>query len=188
VGDKPVTAFVALLRAVNVGGTGLIKMADLKAICEGLGFRKVRTLLQSGNVAFLAKGSDKSVAKKLADAIENSHGFRPTIMVRTADEIAGAMKRNPFPAAAETEPNRLLVSFLASPPAKDAAERLAAIKVDKEKLRLVGNTLYVDYAEGGMGTSKIGNTVLERALGVPATARNWNTVTKLLKLAREMEG
>jgi uncharacterized protein (DUF1697 family) len=179
------TVFVALLRAVNVGGTSIIRMADLKALCEDIGFGGVRTLLQSGNVVFTAKGSDKAVAKKLADAIEKSHGFRPAIVIRTTGELADAMARNPFPDAAKSEPNRLLVSFLAGPPAKDAAERLAAVKVDKEKLHLSGRQLYVHYADGGMGTSKVGNAVLERALGVPATARNWNTVTKLKAMMEE---
>lgn len=179
------TAFAALLRAVNVGGTGIIRMADLRALCEKIGFGSVQTLLQSGNVVFTAKGTDKAVAEKLAAAIERSHGFRPAVMVRTAAELAGVIERNPFPAAAKAEPNRLLVSFLAGPPAKDAAERLAAIRVEKEKIRLVGGSLYVHYAEGGMGTSKIGNAVLEKALGVPATARNWNTVTKLMAMITE---
>lgn len=181
------SGFIALLRAVNVGGTGIIRMADLKSICEKLGFRDVATLLQSGNVVFRSTGSDKTVAKKLADAIEKSHKFRPAIMVRTADEVEAVMRRNPFPDAAAAEPNRLLVSFLAGPPVKDAAERLAAVKVEKEKIRLIGDTLYVHYAEGGMGTSKVGNAVLERALGVAATARNWNTVGKLLALARALD-
>jgi uncharacterized protein (DUF1697 family) len=181
------TGFAALLRAVNVGGTGIIRMADLKALCEAIGFRDVTTLLQSGNVVFRDTGSDKTVAKKLGDAIEKSHGFRPAIMVRTTDEIADVMAQNPFEEAAKIEPNRLLVSFLAAPPGKDAAARLAAVKVDKEKLHLAGRELYVHYAEGGMGTSKVTNVVLERALGVPATARNWNTVGKLLALARALD-
>ncbi|HVY20779.1 MAG TPA: DUF1697 domain-containing protein [Bauldia sp.] len=181
------SGFAALLRAVNVGGTGIVRMADLKSLCEGIGFRDVTTLLQSGNVVFRATGVDKTVARKLADAIEKSHGFRPAIMVRTADEIANVMKRNPFEEAAKLEPNRLLVSFFADPPGKDAATRLAAVKVNKEKLHLSGRELYVHYAEGGMGTSKVTNVVLERALGVPATARNWNTIGKLLTLARALE-
>lgn len=181
------TVYVALLRAVNVGGTGIIKMAHLTALCERAGFTKVKTLLQSGNVVFRATGSDKTVARKLADAIERSHGFRPAVIVRTAAEIAYVIDHNPFRAAARDEPNRLLVSFLAGPPADDAVERLATIKVQKEKLRLVGDVLYVHYADGGMGTSKVTNAVLERALGTPATARNWNTVGKLLALAGSLE-
>jgi uncharacterized protein (DUF1697 family) len=180
------TAFVALLRAVNVGGNNLIKMADLKVICEKLGFREVRTLLQSGNVAFLATGTDKAVAKKLAVAIEASHGFRPEIVVRTAAEIAEAMKRNPFRAEERSDPSHLLVAFMAEAPKAGAGERLAAVKVAGERLHLSSRELYIHYA-AGQGTSKVTNVVLERALGVPATARNWNTVGKLLALARELE-
>jgi uncharacterized protein (DUF1697 family) len=186
--EARLTRFVALLRAVNVGGTGKIRMADLLALCGDLGFADAATFLQSGNVVFSARGSDKAVAKKLADAIEDSHGFRPAVIVRTADELAEVIAQNPFPEAAKTEPNRLLVSFLAGPPAEDATVRIAAVKVDREKLHLAGRELYVHYADGGMGTSKVTNVVLERALGVQATARNWNTVGKLLVLARKIEG
>ena len=180
-------AFVALLRAVNVGGNNLIKMADLKAICEKLGFVDVKTLLQSGNVVFKVKGNDKSVGKKLADAIEKSHGFRPAIMVRTADEIADAMKRNPFTAEEKSDPTHLVIAFMADSPTSGAKERVAAIKVATERLHLSGRELHAHYARG-QGTSKVTNVVLERALGVPCTARNWNTVTKLLNLARDIEG
>ena len=179
------TAFVALLRAVNVAGTGIIRMADLKGICEDIGFRNVKTLLQSGNVVFEAKGTDKTVAKKLADAIEASHGFRPAVVVRTADEIADAMKRNPYKPEEKTNPAFLVVVFLAGPPTSGAAGRVAAIKVDGERLHLSGRELHAWYANG-QGKSKVTNAVLERALGVPATARNWNTVTKLLDLARSL--
>jgi uncharacterized protein (DUF1697 family) len=180
------TAFVALLRAVNVGGAGIIRMADLKVICEKAGFREVKTLLQSGNVAFQARGNDKAVAKKLAAAIEKSHGFRPAVIVRTADEIADAMRRNPFKAEEKTNPKFLVTVFMADPPTAGAADRIAALKVAGERLHLSGCELYVHYATG-QGTSKVTNAVLERALGVAATARNWNTVGKLLVLARELE-
>lgn len=180
------TAFAALLRAVNVGGTGIIKMAELKALCERIGFGDVSTLLQSGNVVFTSRAKATTVAETLAGAIEASRGFRPEVIVRTTGELVDVIARNPFPDAAKTEPNRLLVSFLAGSPVKDAVDRLAAVKVVKEKLHLSGSELYVHYADGGMGTSKVGNAVLERALGVPATARNWNTVTKLSAMLEGM--
>jgi uncharacterized protein (DUF1697 family) len=180
------TAYAALLRAVNVGGTGIIRMADLKALCEAAGFRDVVTLLQSGNVVFSAKGSDKAVAKKLADAIEKSHGFRPMVAIRTADEIEAAMKANPFRAEETSDPSHLLIAFAADVPGEGAASRLAAVKVNRERIHFGGRELYVHYADGA-GTSKVTNAVLERALGVPATARNWNTVGKLLALARKIE-
>lgn len=173
------TVYAALLRAINVGGTGIIRMAELKALCEDVGFGDVQTLLQSGNVVFTSRAKAAVVSEKLASAIEAGHGLRPAVIVRTTEELADVIARNPFPDAAKEEPNRLLVSFLAGAPAKDAADRLAAVKVEKEKLHLSGRELYVHYAGGGMGTSKVTNVVLERALGVAATARNWNTVTKL---------
>jgi uncharacterized protein (DUF1697 family) len=180
------SGFVALLRAINVGGTGIIRMADLKAICEKSGFTDVTTLLQSGNVVFRAKGSDKTVAKKLADAIERSHGFRPAVMVRTAAEIAAVMAGNPFRPEEKSDPSHLIVVFAADAPTAGAAERVAAIKVNRERLALSGRELYIHYATG-QGTSKVTNAVIERALGVPATARNWNTVGKLLALARALD-
>ena len=172
------TAFVALLRAVNVGGTGIIKMAALKALCDDLGFGNVRTLLQSGNVVFTTKGTDKAVARKLADAIEKSHGFRPAVMVRTAADMAGIVDRNPFPKEAKSDPRYVVVAFAAGTPATGAKERLAAVKVVRERLHLSGRELFIHYPDG-QGRSIVTNLVLEKALGVAATARNWNTVTKL---------
>ena len=173
------TVFAALLRAVNVGGTGSLKMADLKAVCENLGFGAVQTLLQSGNVVFTATGTGKAVAKNLADAIEKGHGFRPAVAVRTATEVADAMKRNPFKAEAKADPRFVVVGFLTGPPAAGAAARIAAVKgAAGERLSLSGRELFAHYPEG-QGRSKVTNAVLERALGVPVTVRNWNTVTKL---------
>ena len=181
------TVFAALLRAVNVGGTGLIRMAELKAICEELGFRHVQTLLQSGNVVFAAKGAATAVAEKLADSIEESHKFRPAIAIRTVPEVAGIVDRNPFPREVKSDPRFVVVAFATGAPTSGAKGRVAAVGVVRERLHLSGRELYIHYPDG-QGRSIVSNAVLEKALGVPATARNWNTVTKLLHLAREMEG
>lgn len=177
------TVFVAFLRAVNVGGRGTIAMAALKALCADLGFRDAATLLQSGNIVFSATGRRAAIASRLADGIAERHGFRPAVALRTADELAAAIDNNPFPAAATDDPAHLLLVFPVSPPDSGATERLAAVKVADEKLVLAGGELYAHYA-GGVGRSKVTNAVLERALGVPATGRNWNTVTRLLRLAK----
>jgi uncharacterized protein (DUF1697 family) len=105
------------------------------------------------------------------------------IAIRTADEIAAAMAANPFKAEEKSDPGHLIVAFTAERPTAGAAERIAAVKVAKERLSLGSRDLYVHYA-GGQGTSKVTNAVLERALGTPVTARNWNTIGKLLALAR----
>jgi uncharacterized protein (DUF1697 family) len=178
-GNAAMTVFAALLRAVNVAGSGILKMADLKAVCEKIGFTDVQTLLQSGNVVFTAAGTDKAVAKNLAEAIDKAHGFRPAVAVRTAAEIADAMKRNPFTAEAKADPRFVVVGFFAGPPAAGAAARIATVRGESgERLSLSRHELFVHYPEG-QGRSKVTNAVLERALGVPVTVRNWNTVTKL---------
>lgn len=172
------TAYAALLRAINVGGSGTLRMADLKAICSKLGFKDVATLLQSGNVVFTATGTDAAIARKLADAIEAGHGFRPAISVRTAAELAAIVGDNPFPKEAK-DGTRVIVAFAAAKPSAGAAERVAAVKGAKnERLVLVGRDLFIHYPDG-QGRSKVTNAVIERALGVPVTSRNWNTVTKL---------
>jgi uncharacterized protein (DUF1697 family) len=169
-----------------VGGTGIIRMAALKALCDDLGFNGATTLLQSGNVVFRAKGSERTVAKKLADAIAASHGFRPEVAVRTTAGLAAAIAGNPFPVEAAGDPSHVLIAFTEAPPDDEAAGRIAAVKVDRERLVLRGGELYIHYA-AGIGRSKVTNAVLERALGVPATARNWNTVSRLLEMAKSLE-
>jgi uncharacterized protein (DUF1697 family) len=181
--EARLTRFVALLRAVNVGGTGKIRMADLLALCGDLGFADAATLLQSGNVVFVAPGAAAAVANKLAAAIEGAHGFRPEVIVRTAKEIEAAMALNPFPREAAADPSHLLVGFTAVKPGAEAASRLAAIKVARERLALAGRELYAWYPDG-IGRSKVTNAVLERALGVPVTARNWTTVAKIAEMLK----
>ncbi len=180
-GKEPVTAFVALLRAVNVGGTGILRMADLKALCEKLGYSDVKTLLQSGNVVFTATGKADAIEKQLGGAIEKAHGFRPAIMVRTAPEMAAVVTGNPFAKEAKADGRFVVVAFAAGKPAPGAGECVAKVKVTSEKLRLAGRELYIHYPDG-QGRSVVTNLALEKALGVPATARNWNTVMKLRDL------
>ena len=115
--------FVALLRAVNVGGTGKLAMSELKAICEAAGFADVRTFIASGNVIF---GSAKSEAqiKAALEARLKAHAGKPVgVLVRTAAELAAVLKANPFPEAA---PNRTLAVFLDKPPPATCLAEIAA--------------------------------------------------------------
>ena len=128
-------------------------------------------------------GAASVVAKKLADRIEKDHSFRPAVMLRTAEALANVIDDNPFAAEAERDPKSVVVVFLAEPAKSGAAERLAAVKVAREKLVLSGREVFALYPDG-QGKSKVTNAVLERALGVPATARNWNTVLKVQALLR----
>jgi uncharacterized protein (DUF1697 family) len=169
------TAFVALLRAVNVGGTGKLPMSDLKDICEALGFSNVRTYIASGNVVFESRKSEASIKTGLEKRLE-AYADKPVgVLVRTAAEMAQVAADNPFPKLA---PNRTMAVFLDRAPPADA---LADVRGQKdEQIRMGRREIYIHYGEG-MAKSK---------LVVPAaktgTARNMNTVAALAKMAADL--
>ena len=178
---------ISLLRGINVGGRNMIKMDGLRELCRSLGLRDPQTYLQSGNVVFRTAGPGNArLAERIAAAIESAFGFRPEVIVRTRPEMEDAVARNPFSARPGIDPARLLVHFLAADPGQLARERLLAVRTDTEELRLEGRELYI-YFPDGMGRSKVWPAAVDRALQVPGTGRNWNTVLKLLEMAREME-
>ena len=165
-------AFVALLRAVNVGGTGKLPMTELNAMCEELGFAAVRTYIASGNVVFTSRKSEAAIKSALEQRLHAYAGAPVGVLVRSAAAMAQVAADNPFPKAA---PNRTVAIFLDTAPPADA---LSGIRGQKnEELRLGRREIYVHYGEG-MGTSK---------LVIPAaktgTARNMNTVATLAKMA-----
>jgi uncharacterized protein (DUF1697 family) len=168
-------AFVALLRAVNVGGTGKLPMSELKAMCEDLGFASVRTYIASGNVVFTSRKSEAAVKAALEKRLEAFAGKPVGVLVRSAAEMAKVSAENPFPRAA---PNRTVAIFLDRAPPRDV---LAGVRGQKdEEIKLGRREIYVHYGEG-MGQSK---------LVIPAaktgTARNMNTVATLAKMAAEL--
>jgi len=169
--------WIALLRGINVGGKNKLPMAALRADLAGLGFEDVRTYIQSGNVVFRSKArSGAKLAASIEDAIETSHGFRPAVLVLTADELRAAMEANPFPEGT-AEPKTLHLNFLTAP-ARDAdVELMEDLRSDTERFRLTDAVLYV-HAPDGIGRSKLAAKV-ERCLGVSATGRNWRTVEQL---------
>lgn len=166
------TAYVALLRAVNVGGTGKLPMTELKAMCEAEGFAQVRTYIASGNVVFTASAPESRVKTALEARLKSFAGALIPVAVRTAQEIAAVLENNPFP---KQPPNKTVAIFLDNKPPKNA---LAAVKGQAdEEIRLGKREVYV-YFPNGQGRSK---------LKIPAaqagTARNMNTVAALAKLA-----
>jgi len=168
-------SFVALLRAVNVGGTGKLPMSELKAMCEELGFEKVRTYIASGNVVFTSRKSEAAIKSALEKRLEAFAGKPVGVMVRTAAEMAEVAAKNPFPDKAA---NRTVAVFLDKALPKDSMDGVRGQK--DEEVRLGRREIYVHYGQG-MGTSK---------LVIPAastgTARNMNTVATLAKMAAEL--
>lgn len=180
------TVVIGLLRGVNVGGRNKIGMDALREICVALKHRNTQTYIQSGNVVFATTDSDLiKVARRIEDSIEKRFSFRPCVLLRTASEMREVVARNPFAARSGVDPAKLVVSFLANVPASEIRDKVVAINVGPEDIRANGRELYI-YFPDGQGRSKL-PAVLDRTLKMPATARNWNTVEKLLAMAEALE-
>ncbi|MBV8921854.1 DUF1697 domain-containing protein [Bradyrhizobium sp.] len=169
------SAFIALLRAVNVGGTGKLPMSELKAMCEELGFGNVRTYIASGNVVFSSRKSEVAIKAALEKRLEAYAGKAVGVLVRSAQEMAEVAAKNPFPKAA---PNRTMALFLDRAP---PADTLSTVRGQRdEEIALGRREIYVHYGEG-MAKSKL---VIPAAKS--GTARNMNTVAVLAKMAGEL--
>jgi uncharacterized protein (DUF1697 family) len=170
---KPI-AYVALLRAVNVGGTGKLPMAELKAMCEALGFEGVRTYIASGNVVFSSALPEKKVAAALEQRLHAYAGKPVGVLVRTADEMRAVLAANPFPDGA---PNRVVAIFLETAPPAGALD--AATGLGNETMALGAREIYVHYGDG------MADTKLKIPAAKTGTARNMNTIAKLAAMAGE---
>jgi len=178
---------ISMLRGVNVVGRNKIKMDTLRAVYESLKFEDPRTFIQSGNVIFRSKGKNSpALVKRIQDAIEGELGFRPAVIVRTPDELRRAIAATPFPSHRNLHPSKILVTFLAGEPGPEAQATLRGLKGYPEELHLKGRELYI-YFPNGAGQTKLPWSSVEKLLKVTGTARNWNSVTKILAIAEEME-
>lgn len=173
------TKYIALLRAVNVGGNKMVAMAELRAMCEKLGFEDVATLLQSGNIVFKAGArSGASLEKTLEAEAKKRLGLETHFIVRSADEWHAAIDANPFKPEAKSDPGHLLLMCLKDAPPTKNVKALQEAIVGRERVRAVGNNAYFVYPDG-VGTSRLTAKMIEKHLGAVGTARNWNTTLKL---------
>jgi uncharacterized protein (DUF1697 family) len=168
---------VALLRAVNVGGRKL-PMAELRALCAEIGWSDVATYIQSGNLVFSAKGKPAALEATLEKAIADRFGMAVPAVVRTAAEWAAYPPANPF---SREPPNRVMLLLAKAQPAEGAEAVIEARAQAGERVRRAGDALWFHYPEGA-GTSKLTPSLIDRAVGSPATARNYNTVLKLKEM------
>lgn len=175
--------FIILLRGINVGGNNLIKMADLRGIATDLGLENPRTLLQSGNLVIKAD-SKRDVSTDLKSTLLERLNLNVEVLSRTASELAEIIQHNPFPKEASNDPSHLIVAFLLVPPSKDQVDQVQAAIAGPEKIRCFGNQVYVIYPVG-IGDSKVSKTPGWNELMASGTARNWNTILKLSKIASE---
>jgi uncharacterized protein (DUF1697 family) len=174
--------YAALLRGINVGGNKKLAMADLRELLAGLGYDAVATYLQSGNAVFssassqppskLAAAIEKRIAKDLAAAVR--------VMVRTGDELADVVSRSPLADGPEN-PSRFFVAFLSGPPEPPAVKEIEAQDFGPDRIWVSGAEAYL-WCPNGAGRTLLTNNAVEKRLGVAATSRNWNTVSKLVSL------
>lgn len=173
--------FICLLRAVNVGGRKLV-MADLRAAAEKAGFADFRTYIQSGNLVFRHGGSEADVETALEKLIEEEFGLKAPAIVRSARHFAEIADTNPFP---DAEAKMLHLCLTKQPPSPAAREALAARAQTGERIALAGGAIWIDFGSSGVGNSKLTPVLLDKAAGSTLTARNWNTVQKLIAMAAE---
>jgi uncharacterized protein (DUF1697 family) len=169
------TSYIALLRAVNVGGTGKLPMTELKAMCERVGFLRVKTYIASGNVVFQSKLSEARVKSVMEAALAAYAGKPVGVLVRTAAEMAAVLAENPFP---DAPGNKTVAIFLDVAPPTDF---LAGVSHQAgEQLQAGRREIYAYYPDG-QGESK-----LKIAAAKNGTARNMNSVAKLAEMAGEL--
>lgn len=175
--------YAALLRGVNLGARNRVAMADLRAIVDGLGGKDVRTYVQSGNVVFRHRSGAATLERRLAAAIKRELDLDVAVLVRSGAQLAKIVKSNPF-VRGGADASKLHVTLLASTPERGPLRRVRELDVGGGEFEVSGREVYLHLPRGYGGT-KLSNAFFEKQLGVPATTRNWRTVTALADLTNE---
>ena len=170
------TAYVALLRGVNLVGRSTLRMADLTGIAEELRLANVRTYIASGNLLFVSDKPEEELRRMLEERLRAHMARDVRVMLRTAAEMEAVVGRNPF---SEAPSKNVQVYFLNQAPPADLLETVR--NQDDERVATGTREVYVAYGERGIGRSRLRIPAAEAG-----TARNMNTVEKLAELAREM--
>ena len=178
-------SYVAMLRGINVSGSKPVKMEALRASFEALGFKNVRTYVQSGNVVFDAKERAAApLGPKIAARMKRDFGFDVPVLVLGAGELGKVVDENPFlkQRGQEIDLTKLHVTFLAGAPGPAGLKKMAGLSSGRDTFRCLGTSIYL-LCPDGYGNTKLSNNAFERALGAAATTRNWKTVTTLAAMA-----
>ena len=176
------TTFVALLRAVNVGGNNQISMSKLRAVLESLGYTGVTTYIQSGNIVL--DGKERTAAAlvpKLEAAIAHEFGLTIDVVARTTRDLTAVIETNPFRTRVP-DTTKLHVAFLNQPPDRARVNSLDPARFAPDEFAVGASEVYLHCPEG-LGRSKLAAAIVAKLAPAPATVRNWNTVNKLAELA-----
>jgi uncharacterized protein (DUF1697 family) len=176
------TVCAALLRGINVGGKNKVPMAALRDVFATLGHEDVVTYIQSGNVVFTSSVKPAQAARDIAAGIKGEFGLQVPVVVRTRAELAKVAKTNPY-LAAGVDVSKLHVTFLDAKPTAAAVRELDPERSAPDEFTVRGREIFM-LLPNGMGRTKLTIDYFERRLKTTATARNWNTVNKLLELMK----
>jgi uncharacterized protein (DUF1697 family) len=175
------TAYIAMLRGVNVGGNPL-KMEWLRAACQEIGLRDVRSYVQSGNIVFTSRLGAAKLVQAIKAMVDAQTRLPVSVVIRSAAELAKIVSGNPFLKQDGIDVAKLHITFLDKMPTKPPLERLDALAGSRDQYRLAGREIYL-HCPINYGETKLSNTAIEKVLGVGATTRNWKTVTTLHEMA-----
>ena len=173
---------IAILRGINVGGKRKILMADLKALCQKLGWINVVTYIQSGNLIFDSEKQNSQLENTLEKAISSRYGFDVPVIIRNAEELQTSIGNNSF-AAGDTDITKLHLTFLKEKPSEENVEKIKPYNYEPDKFEIEEKHVFI-YCAGKYHQTKLTNNFFEKKLKVGATTRNWKTVLKLQELSR----
>jgi uncharacterized protein (DUF1697 family) len=173
-----------MLRGINVAGHNMIKMEELRLMCNDIGFDNVKTYLQSGNIIFQNPTIDNStnLSIRIHESIQHKFGFNVPVIVRSSKEMERIIANNPFLKQKGIDPTKLHVTFLSQIPEKDLMKKLEKLPTtNADCYQAASQELYL-YCPNGYGRTKLSNTAVEKTLSVIATTRNWNTTKTLSEM------
>ncbi len=175
------TPYIALLRGINVGGNNLLPMQDMAAMFADCGCRDVQTYIQSGNAVFRSDRGAKAIATDFQSLCQKTKGFAPQTLILSLDQYAQIVRANPFPEA-ESTPKALHIFFLLAPPTNVDQTAMQVACNPVERFHLTDQALYIHTPDKLTDSTMLPK--LGKFIKAPMTQRNWNTVAKLLEMAR----
>lgn len=178
---------ISFLRSVNIGGHNLIRMSDLTSMYVNLGYKNVKTYIQSGNVLFNYDGKDtnRGISATIEKAIQKEFNLEIAVMTRTVEELKDLFLINPYIHETGFDPARMAVIFLNETPGEDMIKKVAHVDYPPDRFMIKGSEVFI-YCPNGFGNTKIYTGFFEKKMGVTGTGRNWKTITTLIELAEKV--
>lgn len=176
------TIYIALLRGINVGGKNKIKMTELKHLFERMGFSRVKTYINSGNVLFKSQENEETLVRQFEDEIERTFFLSIKVVLRTSNELVEIIASCPYKGDVAQDGKNVNIGFMNDAPSQEGIDRVSTYK-DIDDFQVLGREIHLLFHQS-VGDSKLAKNL--QKLSGTVTVRNWNTINKLANLAKEM--